>query len=334
MTAPYPWQAAIWQRLTASRRNGTASHALMFVGRAGLGKESLAIEYAKLLLCEAQGEAIDEACDTCRSCILFAAGNHPDLKLVAPAETGKAITIDQIREVTSYYELTSHYGRAKVTIVNPADDMNLAAANALLKILEEPPPQAAMILVTRRLALVPATIRSRCQRVSFDRADRRTMLEWLDRNSADHSAEAVHSALATSGGAPLAALDLLARADPNVDTKILDTAAAMLQRRIDAVEAGDRFKDVPLADLIDAWAVLAYRLIVLKNNTTPHFEDRPGPLDDRLQVISNHLHLKDLYRFLDLLSETKTLVLKRASYRDTDLVESMWLGFESIVHTT
>ena len=123
-------------------------------GRAGIGKRTLALNLARALLCETPG-ADGFACGTCASCRYVAAGQHPDLQLVEPfvvdddgeVKVQDPIPVDRIRALIEWVQLTSHRGRAKVAVIVPAEAMNLAAANALLKTLEEPPPSTYLILV-------------------------------------------------------------------------------------------------------------------------------------------------------------------------------------------
>ena len=132
----YPWHDTIWASLTA--RLERLPHALLLQGAVGLGKLSFARRFAATLLC-AQPDPETAACGRCHSCQLLAAGNHPDLRQLAPAEDRRGIVIDQIRELGAFFALRPHTSARKVAILAPADSMNLHAANSLLKILEEPP---------------------------------------------------------------------------------------------------------------------------------------------------------------------------------------------------
>ena len=112
------------------------------------------------------------------------------------------IPVDRIRALIEWVQLTSHRGRAKVAIIAPAENMNLAAANALLKTLEEPPPATYLILVSHQPGRVPATLRSRCRRMAAPRPETKVAERWL----AQQGAMNPQSVLAQAGGAPLLAL--------------------------------------------------------------------------------------------------------------------------------
>jgi DNA polymerase-3 subunit delta' len=134
MSSPYPWFEQQWAELARIAAQGRLSHALLLSGRASCGLEAFARHFAHHLLCEDESAPL-RPCGSCRACVLFKANNHPDFKMLAPAEPGKAIVIDQVRELSSFYALKPHYQRGKITMVSPANVMNRAAANALLKVL-------------------------------------------------------------------------------------------------------------------------------------------------------------------------------------------------------
>jgi DNA polymerase-3 subunit delta' len=137
-------------------------------------------------------------------------GTHPDLERIGPEEPGKPIKVDAIRDYCERSSLTAQIGDLRVAILEPADAMNIAAANSLLKTLEEPSPSAILLLVTAAPHCLPATVRSRCQRVDFPLPDAVEATAWLSGRVAVNDPAL---ALRLGGGAPLAAL---AGADPTV----------------------------------------------------------------------------------------------------------------------
>ncbi len=161
----YPWQQEQWQYLLTRKNNGSLPHSLLLTGQHGLGQTDFALAFAELLLCRRPKTM---ACGSCRACKLIQAGNHPDLSLVRPETNSKIIKIDQIRNIIDTVTKQSHQGSCQVVIIEPADAMNIAAGNALLKTLEEPPGDVVIILLSDRASLLPATIRSRCQRIVFN----------------------------------------------------------------------------------------------------------------------------------------------------------------------
>ena len=131
---PYPWQQESWTGLMARVAQQRLPHAILFTGSAGIGKRHLATSLAHALMCQ-NPRPDGTACGGCQSCLLLAAGSHPDYLLVEPEEEGKAIGVDRIRELTSFQSLSSQYGRGRVVQLQPADALNINASNALLKTL-------------------------------------------------------------------------------------------------------------------------------------------------------------------------------------------------------
>ncbi len=201
-----PWQTEAFAGLMARHRDGRLPHALLVSGPPGIGKRRFAEAVAAGLLCLSP-QADGRACETCPACRLRQAGTHPDFLQVAPEES-KFIRIDQIRELIEKLGLSRHQAAWRVVILDPAEAMNVAAANALLKTLEEPPPETLMLLVASRPAHLPATIRSRCQPLALSLPPREAALAWLE----GEGVEEADRRLDLAGGAPLAARALDAEA--------------------------------------------------------------------------------------------------------------------------
>ena len=174
-----------------ARRRLAASY--LFCGESGVGKKTAALNFAKALNCLNAAESISDnepqaggrksddltsnlaprtstvsspdSCDECESCLKMDAGVHPDLLLVSPEE--RQTRIEEIRQIDEFLSMKPFEGRKKAVIVDDAETMNMSAANAFLKTLEEPPGESVIILVSSRPELLPATIRSRCARINF-----------------------------------------------------------------------------------------------------------------------------------------------------------------------
>lgn len=167
----------LWQALITRVQNNTLPHAMLFVGANKIGKEQFALEFGAYLLCE---QPVDEnACGQCRSCKLLQTQTHPDLFVLQPEEKSVTIKVDQIRSLSSKLYQTAQLNGYQVVLINPADAMNIAAYNSLLKTLEEPSGKVVIILITSKLALLPATIRSRCQLLQFLPENKLAADKWL-----------------------------------------------------------------------------------------------------------------------------------------------------------
>ena len=223
-----PWQQRMYAQTTAALDSGRLGHGLLFCGPAQLGKRLLAERLAQRMLCTARDSA-GEPCGHCRSCQLFenryqrespelrpdgrlahpfGHSGHPDLTFVGYEWNDKArpprlrteLVIEQIRQISEKLALTPQYGGAQIVIMDPADAINHAACNALLKTLEEPQPGRYLWLISAQPARLPATIRSRCQRIEFRLPPADEALAWL--LAQGHADAVAHEALTAARGHP------------------------------------------------------------------------------------------------------------------------------------
>lgn len=197
------------------RRKDRLPHALLLRGPQGIGKLAFAEALARALLCE-RPEPDGSACGHCTACGWMEQGAHPDLRRLEPeglaeqdeAEQGgekKAsvqIQVEQVRGIGGFINISSHRGGVKVVLIHPAETLNINAANALLKNLEEPPPRTYFLLVAHRWHQLPPTIRSRCQHIALPPPPAETARSWLKQQGLRDP----DLALAQAGGAPLLAL--------------------------------------------------------------------------------------------------------------------------------
>ena len=202
---PYSWQQQHWQQLQQLIEIERIPHALLLAGAADIGKTQFANAIAQQLLCETP--AMDSACGHCKQCQLASAGTHPDLLKLKPEATGKAIKIDDVRRLGDFVAKTAQQGGWKVAIIQPAEAMNINAANALLKNLEEPGENTLLLLVSHQIERIPATVRSRCRIIKFPLPGRSTSSRWLQQVIGE-SGDA-EQLLTLASNKPLLALKLL-----------------------------------------------------------------------------------------------------------------------------
>ena len=245
-----PWLEAPWQRAAAALLGGRFPQGLLILGNRGLGRGRLARAIAAARLCM-QPQADGRACGTCASCRQVAAGAHADLVEVGLLEDKTQILVDQIRELSRALSLASGSRGLRCAIIRSAEKMKAAAANALLKTLEEAPDGVSIIMVTERLAALPVTIASRSLQLRVSAPEEAVALDWLRGQEARDDWPLL---LALSAGAPLAAMSQAEEwpGSPEEDIRLLGEAAA---GRTDPIAVAGKLKSLPLERLgaLVAW---------------------------------------------------------------------------------
>lgn len=206
----YPWQQPAWDVLEQQWQAERLPHALLLEGSQGCGNREFAGLFAKALLCQQVKHGF--ACGQCAACHLYAAGTHPDFIEIKPevnkdGKTSKNIKVDQIRELVGFVSQTAMQQGRKVIIINSADSMNVNAANALLKSLEEPTANTVLLLLSYQRSRVMPTIRSRCQSLLLATPDFAVADTWLQTFESD--IEKRRQVLMMAANAPLLAKDWL-----------------------------------------------------------------------------------------------------------------------------
>lgn len=158
--------------LRRALQNQRVAHAYLFEGPDGVGKRLVALAMARALLCQT-----GQGCGDCSPCRKVDHNNHPDIHLL-DAE-GATIKIDQIRTLQQQLALRPLEGQYRICLIDGAEQLNPAAANALLKTLEEPQPNTVIILLSSQPEALLVTIRSRCQRLPFQRLPKQRLTEIL-----------------------------------------------------------------------------------------------------------------------------------------------------------
>ncbi|SFX12187.1 DNA polymerase III subunit delta' [Marinospirillum alkaliphilum] len=276
-----PWHAEIWQQWMQQLHEGRLPHALLITGLPGLGKRTLARALAHQVLCRQPDGG--HPCGHCQDCQLLASGFHPDLHQLEPESEGKAIKVDQVREVSSQVQKTAQQGGYKLVLLWPAEALNINAANALLKTLEEPEPRTLFLLVSDRPSGLPATLRSRCQQWAVKAP---TLVEgqaWLRAQlSEDQSPQIL---LKAASGRPLQALKL-AEGEAEHQRQAIQQVIESLVRGADPVDLAARLKSIPLRDLLNclqAWLADSLRLRLLGDAAVQ--DSRQLPLYQQLNAL-------------------------------------------------
>lgn len=259
-----PWVAPAFQRLVERFENGRLPHALLVQGPTGVGKAAFAMALAQRFVCHSpDGPA---RCGHCRQCQLIDGESHPDIRRYQP-EKSKVIKVDQVRALGEFAVASPQVAQRKVIVLQTADQLNISAANALLKTLEEPVEDVTLILLQRAGQTLMPTIRSRCQSLTLPLPDTDIAGEWLhgavSAEGLDAREDDPARALRMAGGAPLRALSflrdgMLARRDD-----CLNAFREFLKSRQPVDEASKPFVSIGIEatlDLMEDWTLDMARL--------------------------------------------------------------------------
>jgi len=293
----YPWQTDDWSRLQQLRNHWP--HALLLHGQAGIGKLHFAQHLAQGLLCEAP-QPNGEPCGRCVACGWFAQGNHPDYRIVVPEALAalagaaptddkadkadkddggdgkktrapsKEIRIEQVRALLDFSGVGSHRGGMRVVVLYPAEALNVAAANALLKTLEEPPPGVVFLVVSARVDRLLPTIISRCRQWPMGTPSPQAARAWL---AAQGVADA-DALLAEAGGAPLGALALAG--DDSRTLRDWTLAQLAAGARCDAFACGEALQKLPVPLVLGWLQRWLYDLLAERTAGRPRYFPQAG----------------------------------------------------------
>jgi len=314
---PLPWLQARWQELVRLADAGRLPHALLISGAHGIGKHSLAEALVARTLCAAPGLY---ACGRCHACHMLASGYHPDLLRVAPEEGKRQIRIGPVREINAFVAQTAQQGGYRVIVITPAEAMNVAASNALLKSLEEPGQRTLFVLLADTPSRLLPTIRSRCQHWSLAVPAEADCRAWLaERLGGD---DEVHFWFRAAGGLPLRALELAEPASRALRQQLLETFEALVRGAEPVAEAA-RLERQSIDTILwygIAWLEDLIRLGLSGNQAQLR---NPDLLVLYRQAVKN-ARVRDWFRLLDYAREQRRL-LAEGGNPNPQLALEAWL---------
>ncbi len=340
-----PWLEHYWQNCLQALRQDRLSHALLISGCVGLGKLNFAQHFAQRILCVGEG---DDACGQCQSCHWFRGGSHPDYTVITTEEDKKQIGVGQIRELTEALTKTS-YGRYQVVIIHPSEAMNRAAANALLKTLEEPNGQVILLLVCDHPAGLLPTIRSRCQEFRVQQPPEPVALSWLTAELAalpeqteprskstkpgtalptQHKPPNPQTLLAMADGLPMRALRLAESGDWQQQDTIVSEFIHVLNGQMGALKAAEIWSKQSPKKVLTVLATLVQDLIRLMtgfNDQQIQHRHRAAELHKLLQ----RTELSRLWGFWEEILVVKRRAMTNANPNAQLLFESLLLSYSS-----
>nr|WP_256667342.1 MULTISPECIES: DNA polymerase III subunit delta' [unclassified Pseudomonas] len=236
------------------------AHAYLLHGPAGIGKRALAERLMARLLCQ-RPDGLD-ACGQCKSCLLLQAGSHPDNYVLEPEEADKAIKVDQVRDLVSFVVQTAQLGGRKVVLIEPVESMNINAANALLKSLEEPSGNTVLLLVSHQPSRLLPTIKSRCVQQACPLPSQAVSLQWLSHALPECTEEERGELLTLAAGSPLAAVSLQAQGVREQRALVVEGVKKLLKQQQSPTQLAESWNSIPLLLLFDwfcDWSSLVLR---------------------------------------------------------------------------
>jgi DNA polymerase-3 subunit delta' len=320
----YPWQDSLWQQLAGRKQH---AHAYLLHGPAGIGKRALAERLIASLLC--QRPTAHDACGECKSCLLLKAGSHPDNYILEPEEADKAIKVDQVRELVGFVVQTAQMGGRKVVLIEPAESMNVNAANALLKSLEEPSGDTVLLLVSHQTSRLLPTIKSRCQQQACPLPSEAMSLAWLAQALPDCSPEERVELLTLAAGSPLAAVKLQARGVREQRALVVDGVKKLLKQQQSPTQLAEEWKTIPQLLLFDwfcDWSSLILRYQLTRD------EEGLGLTDMRkvIQYLAQKTAQDKVLAIQDWILAQRQKVMNKANLNPALLLEALLVQWASL----
>lgn len=319
-----PWLEKTWEKCITTLHQDKLPHALLISGSAGLGKSEFAVALAQKILCSKKELRV---CGQCHSCQWFAANSHPDYWDIAPEEDKKQISIAQIRDLTEALGKTG-YGHYQVVVIHPAEAMNRAAANALLKTLEEPSGNVVILLVCNRPAGLLPTIRSRCQEIRIQPPTYEQASQWLTLQLTPDSPKPVEL-MAIADGLPVRALRLAESGEWENNDKIAKDFLALLYGKISVLSAAESWAKQSVEQVLTIISTLIQDLIRLMLGLTTS-ELQHGHRAHELQKLIPNYSLHQLWSFLTDINTAKRRALSTANPNAQLLLESLLLSLRRV----
>ena len=294
----YPWLQQQWKQSLSYVEGQRLAHAILISGPSAIGKLEFCMSLMQRMNCT-QPTMENFACGECNNCLLFKARTHPDIRLINVEEINDQIKVDDIREINDFISLSRQKGAYKIVCINCADHMNINAANALLKTLEEPPANSILFLISHRPDRLLATIKSRCQGWRFNTPEKNEALLWLKQQNDDVDWDTL---LSVSGNRPLLALEQYTTGLGEERAMYYKDIDQLMSRKQKVTELSAKLQNEELEKLVtwqQAWCADLIRCHYIKEPITLENPD----IRRSLHSLIGRVDLQSLFQYFDKLIE-------------------------------
>lgn len=322
----HAWLSPTYQQLSHLHETARLPHAVLLEGAEGIGKRALAEVFSQQLLCGAKEH--QKPCGQCKSCLLFTQHTHPDYHWVEPDEKGKQIKVQQIRELAGFVGTHAQQGGYRVIVIAPAEAMNIAASNALLKCLEEPGDDTLLLLITDRPGQVLPTIKSRCQRVSIPTPPFSESVSWLEKYAVSDS----ELALRLSGRAPLTAKLLAEGPALEQRTQFIASLKNAAGRKISVPEAAKIWVKGDLLQTL-GWLDSLINDMIRYSQLQQFTECQNTDAEKLIIRASQRIAAPALFAFSDKIQEYRQLLLIKHNPNPQLLCEDLLIAWIAMIHS-
>ena len=300
---PSSWHEALQQHIIERYRLGNLPHAMLIHGHQGIGKLQAVLRVSQALLCQKPQGVMP--CGQCQACQLFMQRTHPNFIHLAPEvnvekKTQSPIKIDQIRDLSEKLVMTSQYSGPNIALIDQAHSMNLFAANALLKTLEEPTSNTLLLLVTHQPSQLLATIRSRCQAYLLSKPDENEALTWLQSQDDVDEKQALQS-LAMADGAPLRALQFIQDKTNDSYNQFVQVLADLFQSQATIKQAAEQGMSMDFSLCVQCLQNILLDMLKLQQVNDNNTIKNKG-MSKIIRQLSQTLALQQVYTLQDQLN--------------------------------
>ena len=296
LTAHAPVWTASQQMLDKNR----LPHALLFTGPRHAGILQFVNRLIAIIICHSPDHA---PCGQCQPCHLLMQGTHPDIQYIRQDKPGSPIKIEQIRELQESVYQTPQCGTRSIIVIEPADRLNRSAANALLKILEEPPSHTLFILIAEQISSLPATIMSRCQQYAFCPPE---LLEPV--GNVDYLTIGTFYPQASERA------ELFKQG-----ISIIDDLCYLLEKKLSPCTLASKWSNYALADLL--WFLYLLTAQAIRYQLVDCHTEQPWA--DNLQRFSKLVEPVDLFQLLDKINSLMNTVQQNITLNQTLAIETL-----------